>query len=329
MFNWFIKWVPITWILTNIMFFLILKHYGGFNLPSIHTIVLSIIPIIIINVIHRCFRLLKHLCATTQTFISYEMFEGMKRLKSKRNIIPIIVVYCFYAYCIYKLGFIPNNPLGVFGAFLASIALLCGLGGYCLYLHFIYIIFRISNYYDCDNQPYPQYQNWYSQIYYIYRSLSNTFSICGVLYILEYCMLMPKQLLIKVNNKYILNICDINLFYGSWISIFLLIVIAYPLLITIGNNLFNKLCSKWVNTKIQHIEENTLSKLQDTTQQISIDRTKEIFKVNTYYIKFYKTLYKKNKGIPIMISLTTIFNICINLCTFINQLLDVLSKCPS
>ena len=328
MFNRFIKYAPIVWILINVFLFFTLQGYGGFKFPLIHTIVLSFIPVIVLNTIYRCLHQLNTLCATTTTFISFEIFNGIRRFKCRRNVIPIFIVYCFYAYCIYNLGFIPSNPLGVFGAILASVALLSGLSGYCLYIHFIYTIYYISSHYDYFNQAYPKHQNWYIQTYNMYKTLSNTFLFCGILYILEYCMLVINRAPIAINEIITLNLDNI-LLYISWISIFLLIVIAFPILTHIGTNLFNDLCNKWVDNKIQRLDADILDKLQNTDHSIIIHDLNRNFKINSYCIKFYKTLYLKNKGVPCMTLLSIITNFCITLGTIVNLFLDILSKSPN
>jgi len=220
------------------------------------------------------------------------------------------------------LGYLPASPLGVYGGFLALITLVVGLFGYAQFVCILMLLCDISKREDM-NTNFPPQESWFKILDKISGTLSLYFLIFGVFYVTEFSLLVPQDAL-KVSNTILkLNTKNNLVFIVSWISVFLLITLAFPILAILRNHFFSKIIENWKNNKIQKIQLKTLEAaskedVSDSDNIESISKLIEIYKNTQEIIKSLSESKIVNN--TFILCITTVLNILISLTTVLAQI---------
>ena|GEM_PF-5982001 len=172
----------------------------------------------------------------------------------------------FFFFCIVRLEYIRIDTVGVYAIFLGGGSVYIGV--YSYYQYFIYLrmihemaTLSITNY----NIYSPADTGWIVQIAKTSQRLRNYFLGIGLIYVVEYSILVPSGK-ISIGDSLELNTPDNLAFIGSWVVLFLLVIIAFPILNTVQHKLIAKVVIKMKNsstselTELMHVEKkNNLS----------------------------------------------------------------------
>lgn len=263
---------------------------------------------------------------TTNTII-HGCFE---RHNSKQSsICPlalILLVSLFFSICIIALNYLPLSPLGIYGGILGLITLLFGLYGYLQYILSLALLYDIKKRINYSTE-YPGKQNWFKKMNQITHRLSTSFLIFGVLYILEYSLLIPNNTIIFHDSNVVLNAHNNILFIISWASILFLIVLAFPILVVIRNHLLKSIIDVWKKDKIEQIQLKTLDAVSKLNTNLDSDNITKISTVIDIYQNLQNTV--NNMAVysitsnTFVIGFTTVLNVSISILTIISQLIEL------
>lgn len=267
-----------------------------------------------------------------QVALTEPIVQGcLERYKSRKNS-PVFYLFIFsitilFAFYICMLGYLPGSPLGVYGGCLALITLMVGLFGYAKFVCILTLIYDISKREDL-NTNFPPQERWFKMLEKISGSLSLYFLIFGVFYVTEFSLLIPQHTLKFSNTMLELDTKNNIVFIVSWISVFLLITLAFPILAILRNRFLSKIIENWKNNRIQKIQLKTL----DVASKEDVDNLDKIENVSKL-IEIYKNTQEIIKslsenrigGNTVVLCLTTVLNIIISLTTVIGQIRDLIS----
>lgn len=254
-------------------------------------------------------------------------FERYKRRKTNPVLyLFILLITALFSTYIIMLGYLPASPLGVYGGFLALITLVVGLFGYGQFVCILTLLCDISKRADL-NTNFPPQESWFKILDRISGKLSLYFLIFGVFYVTEFSLLVPQDAL-KVSNAILkINTKNNLVFIVSWISVFLLITFAFPILVILRNHYFKKIIENWKNNKIQKIQLKTLDAaakedVDDSDKIENISKLIEIYKNTQEIIKSLSESKIVNNNF--ILCITTVLNILISLTTVLAQIRDLI-----
>ena len=150
----------------------------------------------------------------------------------------------------------------------------------------------------------------------------------GVLYILEYSLLIPENAIIFQGSNIALNTHSNILFVISWSSILLLIVFAFPSLVVIRKYLLKSIINVWKKDKIEQIQLKTLDAVTRLNTDLDSDKITKISTVVDIYQNLQNTVNNMSvysvTSNTVVIGFTTILNISISILTIVSQLKELL-----
>lgn len=152
------------------------------------------------------------------------------------------------------LGFIPQNPAGYYAVGFGASAYYIALLGYTQIAIALFQFYKISHDMgNCIPLDFPSDAisppKWLSLWNQLFQKIIKIFFCLGTLFTLEYVLLMPENVVTIKNGKFIFNVCDSKSFLVSWGTIFVFIIIAFPL-ISIVIKSMEKLLIKNLSAKI-------------------------------------------------------------------------------
>lgn len=319
----------IIFILTSIMFGMLFNVYDGIRFPLIHEFILTFLSCTQTMAIKKLLVKMNNLKEiTTEPIILGCISKYEKRQSSIVVIIIVLFMSAFFSFCIIKLNYLPLSPLGIYGGLLALTTLIIGLYGYIQFAVLLSLLYEISLR-DFSSPNYPGHQEWYSILNVLSHYLSKCFLVFGVFYILEYYLLVPINAITIKNLSLTINTVDNNVFVISWISIIILIVLAFPLLVIIRKKLLRKILYNWEVRQISNIQTKTLKIMKiivECENQSDIKNASNL-------IELYNNAQKTIKNIVndtvlsnnVTIGVTTFLNIGITVVSLISQTKELFS----
>lgn len=189
--------------------------------------------------------------------INVNISTPMKKLNDARMsplnlLLPICPVLSFVRKIV-KLKYVPVSVTGIYAIFMASTAFYIALICYFQLLvstHTIYKLTKIS----CEDLPYSfpadliEPPEWLKDLADIYKKTQFSFFTVGVLFTVEYVLLIPQNISI-LDSSGKLNLTLPYDFWPTWIVIFVFIIIGFPVFWILLKTLLLKLC-KNMNKKI-------------------------------------------------------------------------------
>lgn len=247
---------------------------------------------------------------------------------------PWILVACalitgFFFTCIVLLEYIKMDIIGIYAIYIAGSSVLIGVYGYMQYLNFLWFIYAAG---ECDyssshtryiyNTYAPAETKWIVQLAKTSQRLKNYFLFIGLIYVIEYGILIPSDKIVISEDTVLLNMPNNTAFIFSWIALFVLVIIAFPII----NYVQRFLVTKLVN-QLKTITIGELSELMD------IERTRgkngeERLQATVAYEVLIENV-RKSKSYPInrQLSYETIMTV-VTFCVHIFNLYDKISGIP-
>lgn len=214
----------------------LLNRYGGFYLPLVHELILTIS---LSSLFYVCSYIAYHMLLIKQHTQEPYVLKCMKHyetLASKRYTIPLIViVYLFFAVNIALMQIIPLNRLGIYGAALASGTIIVSIHGYYQCVRIFQLLRDLKK--GSYSKP-PHKEEWFISIKKLTKEMSIYFSILALGYILEISVL---------SYDYLTNTdrqCDLALIL-VWIGIVLSVAVVFPTLVILMRKFLADIQKKW------------------------------------------------------------------------------------
>lgn len=249
--------------------------------------------------------------------------------RSPWTVLACVTVTVFFFTCIILLKYISLDVIGIYALYIAGSSVMIGVYGYMQYLYFLWFIYKAGTY-DYTHGPMlysyniysPAESAWVIQLAKTSQRLRNFFLFIGLIYVIEYGILIPTDKITIGENVIILNMPSNIAFIGSWIALFILVIIAFPIINFIQRSLILKLVNK---LKAHTIHE--LSELMYTEQRDIKNRKDRLQIIITYDVLIENI--KKSKSYPInrQVSYETIMTI-ITFCVHVFNLFDKIAKIP-
>ena len=253
-------------------------------------------------------------------------FYRSRYLSKQRSYWPYlaaIVVSVFFFTCIALLEYISLDIVGIYALYIAGSSVLIGVYAYVQYLFFLWFIHGIEKRTDKGidfNRYVPANTAWVIQIAKTSQRLRNYFLFIGLIYVIEYSILIPINQIHFTDESIVLNMSSNASFIISWIALFVLVIIAFPVI----NHVQRKLVSSLVST----LKAKTITDLSVEMQEEKLgSKTKKerLTSVMTYSVLIENV--QKSDTYPIKRQLS--YETIMTLVTFLVHVMNLYTKIAS
>ena len=227
-----------------------------FPFSLVHQMNLSIISMLglyMLQQLHAVTAKLRSDIVGINAYISTPMQKLNDARMSPINLLLPIYPVLSFARKIVKLKYVPVSFTGIYAIFMASTAFYIALICYFQLMVSTYTIYKLTKI-SCENLPYSfpadliEPPEWLKNLADIYKKTQFSFFTVGVLFTVEYVLLIPQNISI-LDSSGKLNLTLPYDFWSTWIVIFVFIIIAFPVFWILLKALLLKLC-KNLNKKI-------------------------------------------------------------------------------
>ena len=240
--------------------------------------------------------------------------------KWQQSKIPLLlgsIIVAFFFGCIVRLEYIRIDAVGLYAIYIGGSSVLLGVFGYCQYLLFLRMIHKINSMSITDYDIYsPADTGWVVQIAKTSRRLRNYFLAIGLIYVVEYGILIPMDK-ISFGESVSLSTPDNFVFVFSWAALFLLVIIAFPILNAVQHRLIANIVVKMKNISI-----NELSELMYAEKKASSSVKEKLTNTVVYNVLIMNVRQSKNYPIKRQLS----FEVIMTTATLIVHLFNLYSK---
>lgn len=193
-----------------------------------------------------------------------------------------LVITIFFFSCIVMLEYIELDIIGFYAIYIAGSSVLIGAYGYVQYLCYLWFVYQAGklNYRGESYNVYmPAETPWVVQIAKTSQKLRSFFLWIGLIYVIEYGMLVPTDKISFADDTISLNTPNNAAFLISWLALFLLVIIAFPII--------NHYQRKFVTDLVAKLKDQTvqdLSVLMDEEKRMDQDKKRRLTTVIAYSV---------------------------------------------
>lgn len=181
-----------------------------------------------------------------------ELRQNYKRFRQKafhlQNLLLCIIVLSVFFWGIFSQHYIKLDVVGCYAVYMVSITVSISVIGYSEYLWLLWFLYRVSK---CSCMPYnkmiPAYTPFLVKIGTLTNHAKWCFFIEGFLYVFEYFILIPNGNVTFSN----ISMPDNFSFLVTWAVIFIVIILAFPIIVYIQESLLSTIVN---NLKTESIE---------------------------------------------------------------------------
>ncbi|MBD5101426.1 MAG: hypothetical protein HDT27_01780 [Subdoligranulum sp.] len=238
---------------------------------------------------------------------------------------PVIslVITVFFFSCIVMLEYIELDCIGAYALYIAGSSVLIGAYGYVQYLCFLWFVYQAGKL-EYRSESYniytPAATPWVSQLAKTSQKLRSFFLWIGLIYVIEYAMLVPTDKISFEDDKISLDTPNNAAFLISWLALFLLVIIAFPVI--------NHYQRKFVTDLVEKLKEQTvqdLSALMAEEKRNQKDKRVRMSMVITYSVIIENIRHTKSYPTKQLFGYET----AMTFVTFIVHMLNLYSKIVS
>lgn len=201
-----------------------------------------------------------------------ELRQNYKRFRKNAfnisNILFCFIVLLIFLWSIFSQHYIESGVIGYYAVYMVSITVSISVIGYAEYLWLLWFLYRVCN---CTFIPYnkiiPAYTPFLVKIATLTNHAKWCFFIEGFLYVFEYYILIPPNSITMTG----LNMPDNLSFLITWGVIFIVIILAFPIIIFIQETFLSKIVC---NLKSQQIK--TLSSIFNVVNEENYEQFNEL-----------------------------------------------------
>ena len=234
-----------------------------------------------------------------------------------------VVITVFFFSCIVLLEYIELDIIGVYAIYIAGSSVLIGAYGYVQYLCFLWFVYQAGKL-EYRGESYniysPAATPWVSQLAKTSQKLRSFFLWIGLIYVIEYAMLVPTDKISFEDDMIALNTPNNVAFLISWLALFLLVIIAFPVI--------NHYQRKFVTDLVEKLKDQTvqdLSVLMVEEKRREQDKHKRMSTVITYSVIIENIQHTKSYPIKQLFGYETVMTFV----TFVVHVLNLYSKIAS
>lgn len=240
-----------------VLFFVVgrlILHQEPFRFGIVHQIVLTFISILVIYMLRYCYMMgnkLSEASAGLKGFgkndvTSRTMYSFIQQMKQCQQsvwcfVVPVFPAMRFVQKTLY-LEYVPDSDTGYYAAFFGASTFYLALIAYIHFAISIFFFWKISqNTGGCIPLRFPNDlftpPEWLALWVGYFRRSEKAFFISGALFTLEYILLMPEGI-ITYEPGPVIHSKDPFAFLTSWLTIVVLIIIAFPIIAILIRHLF-------------------------------------------------------------------------------------------
>lgn len=234
-----------------------------------------------------------------------------------------LFITVFFFSCIVMLEYIELDIIGFYAIYIAGSSVLIGAYGYAQYLCFLWFVYqagKLKYRSESYNIYTPAATPWVAQIAKTSQMLRSFFLWIGLIYVIEYGMLVPTDKILFADDTISLNTPNNTAFLISWMALFLLVIIAFPLI--------NHYQRKFVVDLVENLKGQTvqdLSVLMEEERRNDQDKKRRISTVITYSVVIENIRSTKSYPIKQMFGYETVMTFV----TFVVHVINLYSKVAS
>lgn len=248
-------------VLFVIAFFLIGRvadHYG--DLEKLLVYQLLFIPAIVIAFADLKFFLQKMECYRMMTASHPNRSDGafiIALIKSYWSLPGLIVLSTLYIYATISLEYISFDAAGYYALAMIVLIMISAILEQTCYVYYMLLLRRIARSEKLKyNFYFPARTDWVQLLAETGNRLSNSFFILGFIYTTVYLLNMPSHF-VKISLSPIdvqLNTPNNFVFAAGWVTIFLIIILAFPVYAWLKSRYLKAIVSKLKATSLAELE---------------------------------------------------------------------------
>lgn len=243
----------------------------------------------------------------------------------KTFLAPVVSLFItvFFFSCIVKLEYIELDIIGFYAIYIAGSSVLIGAYGYAQYLCFLWFVYqagKLKYRSESYNVYAPAATPWVTQIAKTSQKLRSFFLWIGLIYVIEYGMLVPTDKISFADDTISLNTPNNAAFLVSWVVLFLLVIIAFPII--------NHYQRKFVVDLVENLKGQTvqdLSTLMAEERRNDPDKKRRMSTVITYSVVIENIRNSKSYPIKQLFGYETVMTFV----TFVVHVINLYSKVAS
>lgn len=232
----------------------LILHQEPFRLGIVHQVVLTFISILVIYMLRYCYMMGNKLSeasaglkgfgkndVTSRTM--YSFIQQMRRCQQSVwcFVVPVFPAVRFVQKTLY-LEYVPNSDTGYYAALFGASTFYLALIAYIHLAISIFFFWKISrNTGGCIPLRFPNDlftpPEWLTLWASYFRRSEKAFFVSGALFTFEYILLMPEGI-ITYESGPVIHSKDPFAFITSWLTIVVLIIIAFPIIAILIRHLF-------------------------------------------------------------------------------------------
>jgi hypothetical protein len=178
-------------------------------------------------------------------------------LQSYWAIPGLIAISSLYLFSTVSLEYVEMNAMGFFALFMLALIMLSAILGQTCYVYYLLLLRRVSRNEEFKyNFYFPARTDWVQLLAQIGTRLSNAFFVLGFLYTTVFFLNMPSGYIAISHKPWRLVISTPNdlVFVASWVTIFVIIVFAFPMYAWIKARYMKTIIRKLKDVSIGEIE---------------------------------------------------------------------------
>lgn len=256
-----------------------------------------------------------------------ELRINYKRFKNyafhKANAIFCIVIPCIFFWAIFKQNYLSFNIVGIYGILVISATLFMSIFGYVEYMWMLWFLYRISKCeHFCYNQSNPSQTPFLIHIADITNYAKWFFLIEAFLYIFEYFILIPREKL-TINQ---FQMPDNFSFFVTWIFLFIVLVLAFPIIVFLQETMMVKIIDHLKQEQIQNLSLYFNIASQDLSNSATIEQAYMCNSMMTNVVASNDYPIKVRRLGPALISIATFALHTVNLLSQLPQVSSWISQ---
>ena len=203
----------------------------------------------------------------TELRVNYRRFKDYAFHKA--NLIFCIVIPCIFFWAIFKQNYLSFDIVGIYGVLIIRATLFMSILGYVEYMWMLWFLYRIGK---CEhfyyNQSNPSQTPFLIYIADITNCAKWFFLIEAFLYIFEYFILIPREKL-TINQ---FQMPDNFSFFVTWIILFIVLVLAFPIIVLSQEAMMAKIIDNLKQEQIQNLSLSFNIASQDLSNNTTISQ---------------------------------------------------------
>ena len=206
-----------------------------------------------------------------------------KLIQSKWSIPGIVIIGGLYVYSSIRLEYIRFDLIGLYALIMIILMMITAVFGQTIYVYYIILLNKLSHENEFSYNFYmPAKTDWIIKLAKNGRMLNNSFFVLGFIYTLVYYLNMPSNSILiyqsvhgRIWDRFLFCTPDNQIFVLSWMVIFIIIFIAFPIYYIIQTYHIKMLIRRLKDISISEIQK--LMKAQELTGHDSIDLELQYF----------------------------------------------------